>query len=92
VTPRTDGGGKGPAYSTEPVYGRDNVAAALLAITANHLYDMSIRYRTVYGDPCALVFSGESPFAAVVFDLSPDGRRIGRIYSVTNFDKISGVR
>ncbi|MBH0780495.1 sigma-70 family RNA polymerase sigma factor [Nocardia bovistercoris] len=92
VTLMTDSGGKGPAYSMEPVLGRADVAAALLAITANRPGDMSIRYRSVAGDPCALVFSGESPLAAVVLDLTVDGHRIAGIYSVTNPDKMSGIR
>ncbi|MBU3065891.1 sigma-70 family RNA polymerase sigma factor [Nocardia sp. NEAU-G5] len=92
VTLWTDSGGKGPAYSLRPVHGRDEVAAALLTIAANRVDEMSIQYRSVAGDPCALVFSGNSPFAAVVFDMTPDGRRIGGIYSVTNPDKMSGIR
>ncbi|TCJ95671.1 sigma-70 family RNA polymerase sigma factor [Nocardia alba] len=92
VTLSTDSGGKGPAYSLEPVHGCADVVAAMLTITANRPENMSIRYRSVAGDPCALVFSGDGPVAAVVLDLTVDGHRIAGIYSVTNPDKLSGIR
>ncbi|GAA4521711.1 RNA polymerase sigma factor SigJ [Nonomuraea ferruginea] len=93
VTLWTDGGGKGPATSLRPVHGRDRVAALFVSVAAT-LPDggLDIRYRRVAGDPCALVFSGDSPLAVVVVDLTPDGDRIVGIYSVTNPDKLTGIR
>ncbi|MEU8250999.1 RNA polymerase sigma factor SigJ [Nonomuraea sp. NPDC048916] len=93
VTLWTDGGGKGPATSLQPVHGRDQVAALFMSVAATLPTDgLDIRYRRVAGDPCALVFSGDSPLAAVVVDLTPDGDRIAGIYSVTNPDKLTGIR
>ncbi|MEU4514623.1 RNA polymerase sigma factor SigJ [Nonomuraea wenchangensis] len=93
VTLWTDGGGKGPATSLRPVHGRDQVAALFVSVAAT-LPDggLDIRYRRVAGDPCALVFSGDSPLAVVVVDLAADGERISGIYSVTNPDKLAGIR
>ncbi|WP_181719641.1 hypothetical protein [Nocardia gipuzkoensis] len=53
---------------------------------------LNIRYSRVAGDPCALVFSGDGPLAIVVVDLTPDGDRISGIYSITNPDKLTGLR
>ncbi|MEZ7125951.1 RNA polymerase sigma factor SigJ [Nonomuraea sp. AD125B] len=92
VTLWTDGGGKGPATSLRPVHGRDRVAALFVSVAAT-LPDggLDLRYRRVAGDPCALVFSGDSPLAVVVVELAPDGERISGIYSVTNPDKLAGI-
>jgi RNA polymerase sigma factor (sigma-70 family) len=89
----TDSGGVGPAMNLRPVQGRDAVAAAFVAIAADRPPgDLDIRYRWVAGDPCALVFSGDTPLGVVVFDLSPDGDQIRGIYSTTNPEKMSGIR
>ena len=52
---------------------------------------VDIHYRWVAGDPCAVVFSGNSTLGAVVLDLTTDGDRIADIYSTTNPDKLSGI-
>lgn len=92
VTLWTDSGGLGVAKSLEPVRGRERVAALLLEIAADpHPRDMTIRYCTVAGDPCAVVFSGDRPLAVVVFDIDPETHLITAIYSITNPDKISGI-
>ncbi|MGW4122760.1 sigma-70 family RNA polymerase sigma factor [Nocardia sp. NPDC004711] len=92
VTLWTDSGGAGRAQSLEPVHGRDRVAAVFMAVAADlpagHL---AIRYRWVAEDPCVLVFSDESPLAAVVVDLDPAGTRIQTIYSITNPHKLSRI-
>ncbi|MFE3227946.1 sigma-70 family RNA polymerase sigma factor [Nocardia sp. NPDC059228] len=92
VTLWTDSGGAGRAQSLEPVHGRDRVAAVFMAVAADlpagHL---AIRYRWVAEDPCVLVFSDESPLAAVVVDLDPAGSRIQTIYSITNPHKLSRI-
>ncbi|MEU1726360.1 RNA polymerase sigma factor SigJ [Nonomuraea sp. NPDC005692] len=93
VTLWTDGGGKGPATSLHPVHGRDRVAALFMSVAATLPPGaVDLRYRRVAGDPCALVFSGDGPLAVVVVDLTPEGDRIAAVYSVTNPDKLTGVR
>ncbi|MEV6860263.1 RNA polymerase sigma factor SigJ [Streptosporangium subroseum] len=93
VTLWTDGGGKGPTTSLQPVHGRDQVAALFMSVAATlPAGGLDIRYRRMAGDPCALVFSGDSPLAAVIVDLMPGGDRIVGIYSVTNPDKLTGIR
>ncbi|MBF6220635.1 RNA polymerase sigma factor SigJ [Nocardia abscessus] len=93
VTLWTDGGGKGPATSLQPVHGRADVAALFTSVAATLTPGgLNIRYSRVAGDPCALVFSGAGPLAIVVVDLTPDGDRISGIYSITNPDKLNGLR
>ena len=43
----------------------------------------------VNGDPSALLFAGDTPFAVIVLDLAPDGDQVCGIYAVTNPDKLS---
>lgn len=92
VTLWTDGGGKGPATSLRPVHGRDAVAALFLSVAETLPAGLDIRYRRAGDDPCALVFTGDSPLAVVVVDLDPEGDRITGIYSITNPDKLNGIR
>ncbi|MEU8900654.1 RNA polymerase sigma factor SigJ [Nocardia sp. NPDC048505] len=91
VTLWTDGGGKGPALSLRPVHGRDNVAAVFMSVAATIPTDLDLRYRRVAGDAGALVFSGDSPLAVVVVDLTPDGTAIAAVYSITNPDKLTSI-
>ncbi|MGN9846421.1 sigma-70 family RNA polymerase sigma factor [Nonomuraea sp. H19] len=92
VTLWTDGGGKGPATSRRPVHGRDQVAALFMSVAATLPADgLEIRYRRAGGDPCALIFFGDSPRGVVIVDLTPGGDRIAGIYSVTNPDKLTGI-
>jgi RNA polymerase sigma-70 factor (ECF subfamily) len=92
VTLWTDGGGKATAAGLHPVYGRERVARVLANIAANRTFPaVEIRFRRVNGDPSALLFAGEAPFAAIVVDLAPDGDHVQDIYAVTNPDKLSGV-
>lgn len=93
VTLWTDSGGRGPAVSLRPVHGRDAVAAVFATVAAGRsAAEVEIRYRWVAGDPCALVFSAGSPLSAVVLEPTRGGDRIAGIYSVTNPDKLSGLR
>ncbi|MEV6279066.1 RNA polymerase sigma factor SigJ [Nocardia sp. NPDC051832] len=91
VTLWTDGGGKGPALSLRPVHGRENVAAVFMSVAATVPAGLDLRYRRVAGDACALVFSGNSPLAVVVVDLTPDGGSIAAVYSITNPDKLTSI-
>ncbi|MVU78008.1 sigma-70 family RNA polymerase sigma factor [Nocardia sp. ET3-3] len=92
VTLWTDSGGVGPARSLTPVHGHERVAALFMAVAADlpagHL---TIGYRRVAEDPCVLVFSDDSPIAAVVVDLDAAGERIQTIYSITNPHKLSRI-
>lgn len=91
VTLWTDGGGKGPATSLHPVHGRDDVARLLVAVAANVPAGLDIRYRPVNGDPAAILFERNVPFAVLVLDLDPEQQAIRRVFSVTNPDKLSRV-
>ncbi|MFJ5259825.1 sigma-70 family RNA polymerase sigma factor [Streptomyces sp. NPDC088387] len=93
VTLWTDGGGLGPAVSLRPVHGRDQVAAIFMAIArALPPEGLDVHYRWAAQDPCALIFSGDSPLAAVIVDLAPGADRIAGIFAVTNPNKLSGIR
>ncbi|MGW0666348.1 RNA polymerase sigma factor SigJ [Streptomyces sp. NPDC002746] len=87
VTLWADGGGKSPAAGPHPVHGRDNVARLLIS-RASHREGLEIAYRQVNGDPAAVLFSGDTPFAVMVLDLAPGGERISDIYNVANPDKL----
>ncbi|MFG2599488.1 RNA polymerase sigma factor SigJ [Streptomyces sp. NPDC048462] len=87
VTLWADGGGKSPAAGPLPVHGSDNVARLLIS-RASHREGLEIAYRQVNGDPAAVLFSGDTPFAVMVLDLAPDGERISDIYNVANPDKL----
>lgn len=87
VTLWADGGGKSPAAGPLPVHGRDNVARLLIS-RASHRDGLEVAYRQVNGDPAAVLFSGDTPFAVMVLDLTPDGEQISDIYNVANPDKL----
>ncbi|MGW5049893.1 RNA polymerase sigma factor SigJ [Actinokineospora sp. NPDC004072] len=91
VTLWTDGGGKGPATSLEPVRGRTAVAGLLVAVAANLDQGYEIRYRRVNGDPSALLFTGDAPFAVLVLDIDPKTERVHGVYSVANPDKLTRI-
>ncbi|GAA2600903.1 RNA polymerase sigma factor SigJ [Actinomadura fulvescens] len=92
VTLWADGGGKARAAGLRPVHGRARVARLISAnATLRPIPDLCIRYREVNGDPSALLFTGDAPFAVVVLDLTPDGRRVRGIYAVTNPDKLAHI-
>ncbi|MEV6011066.1 RNA polymerase sigma factor SigJ [Streptomyces sp. NPDC051976] len=92
VTMWTDGGGK-VRSALRPVSGRENVARMLNGYASSRLPDaLDIRYRQVNGDPSAVVFSGDSPYAVMVMDLNPQNDQVTDIYLVTNPDKLSRVR
>ncbi|MEU7221776.1 RNA polymerase sigma factor SigJ [Nocardia iowensis] len=92
VTLWTDGGAKGPAHSLRPVHGWERVAKVFLELArGGGLRGYQVRWRTVSGDPGAVVFDGDAPLAVLVLDVTPDNMVQG-IYSVTNPDKLTGVR
>ncbi|WP_242613997.1 RNA polymerase sigma factor SigJ [Actinomadura roseirufa] len=87
----TDGGGKARGTAAlRPVHGRDDVARVIANTAGRHggITRLDIRYRTVNGDPSALLFDEDAPFAVMVLDLAPEGDRIAGIYTVSNPDKL----
>ncbi len=92
VTLWTDGGGKGPATSLQPVHGRDAVARLFVAVASAPPADLTIRYRRVNGDPSAALFADGAPFAVLVLDVDADTGQVTGIYSVTNPDKLVHAR
>ncbi|MFB6782143.1 RNA polymerase sigma factor SigJ [Streptomyces sp. NPDC056352] len=87
VTLWADGGGKSRAAGPRPVHGRDHVARLLIS-RATALEGLAVKYRQVNGDPAAVLFSDDAPFAVMVLDLTPDGEQVRDIYNVTNPDKL----
>ncbi|WP_133909705.1 RNA polymerase sigma factor SigJ [Streptomyces sp. NBC_00582] len=88
VTLWGDGGGKG-AGGLRPLRGRDKVARLLASVAPRSGEGLRIAYRSVNGDPSALLFAGDTPYAVLVLDLTPDGDRVCGIYAVANPDKLS---
>lgn len=92
VTLWSDGGGRPGVGALHPVHGRDRVARTIIGVTAKRVPDdVEIRYRTVNGDPSAVLFSEESPFAVMVLDLGPDGDSVSGVYAVINPEKLSRI-
>ncbi|SFP49673.1 RNA polymerase sigma-70 factor, ECF subfamily [Actinomadura madurae] len=92
VTLWTDGGGKSRGRAAlRPVHGSDRVARVIVGTTARRPKDLAIRYRTVNGDPSAVLFDEDAPFAVMVLDLAPDGDRVRGVYAVTNPDKLAHI-
>lgn len=92
VTLWTDGGGKSKATAAlRPIQGAGKVARAIAGTTARRPMDLDISYRTVNGDPSAVLFDKDAPFAVMVLDLAPDGHRVRGVYAVTNPDKLTRI-
>jgi RNA polymerase sigma-70 factor (ECF subfamily) len=90
VTLWGDGGGQA-AGGLRPLHGRDKVARLLAAVAPRFGEGLSIAYRSVNGDPSAVLFAGDTPYAVIVLDLTPDGSQVCGIYAVANPDKLSHV-
>ncbi|MER5863411.1 RNA polymerase sigma factor SigJ [Kitasatospora sp. NPDC002040] len=90
VTLWGDGGGKAPG-GPRPLHGRDKVASLFAAVAPRSGEGLSVSYRRVNGDPAAVLFAGDTPFAVMVLDLTPDGSQVCGIYTVANPDKLSHV-
>ncbi|MEU4700947.1 RNA polymerase sigma-70 factor [Nonomuraea dietziae] len=91
VTLWSDGGGRSSVASPRPVKGRDKVARLLVSSAAEQAEGLDIQYRDVNGDPSAVVFALNAPFAVMVVDLTPDGEQVRDIYVVSNPDKLSRI-
>jgi RNA polymerase sigma-70 factor (ECF subfamily) len=91
VTLMGDGGGHAAAGGQRPIQGRDKVARLLAGLGARAGGGLSVAYRRVNGAPSALLLAGDTPYAIVVLDLTPDGEQISGIYVVANPEKLSHV-
>jgi RNA polymerase sigma-70 factor (ECF subfamily) len=91
VTMWTDGGGKVRTAGLRPVAGREKVMRLLAGYANRAPHDLDIRYRPVNGDPSAVIFSAEAPYAVLVVDLEPTSDRVQGIYAVTNPDKLGAI-
>ncbi|WP_181805230.1 RNA polymerase sigma factor SigJ [Streptomyces shenzhenensis] len=92
VTVWIDGGGTRQAAGLRPVHGRDKAARMLAGYATRRTEDLDIRYRRVNGDDAAVLFTGDSPYAVMVMDLTPDGDQVSGVYVVTNPAKLTHVR
>ncbi|MEV4258827.1 RNA polymerase sigma factor SigJ [Spirillospora sp. NPDC049652] len=88
VTMWTDGGGVRRA-ALRPIEGRDKVARLISSGAYQRPDRLDVRYRTVNGDPSAVLFDGDAPFAVMVLDMAEDGEHIEGIYAVSNPDKLA---
>ncbi|RFU40699.1 sigma-70 family RNA polymerase sigma factor [Actinomadura logoneensis] len=88
VTMWSDGGGVRRA-ALRPVEGRDKVARFIAGSVRRRPEDLDVRYRTVNGDPSAVLFEGDAPFAVMVLDMAADGEHVEGIYAVSNPDKLT---
>ncbi|MFG2120111.1 RNA polymerase sigma factor SigJ [Streptomyces sp. NPDC048710] len=92
VTLWGDAGGKGRAPAgLRPLHGRDRIARLLAAAAPHSGKGLDIAYRTVNGAPSALLFAGDTLYAVLVLDLTPDGDQVCGIYVVANPDKLAHV-
>jgi RNA polymerase sigma-70 factor (ECF subfamily) len=91
VTMWTDGGGKVRQTILRPLHGRDKVSRLIAGVADRAPQNVDVRYRTVNGDPTAVLFADDAPFAVMVIDLTPDGEQVSEIYAVTNPDKLSHI-
>ncbi|MFJ9036925.1 RNA polymerase sigma factor SigJ [Streptomyces sp. NPDC102406] len=93
VTLWTDGGGKVRPAALRPVHGREQVSRMIASFGRRRAPEnLEIQYRHVNGDPSAVVFADDSPYAVMVMDLTPEGDRVSDIYLVTNPEKLTRVR
>ncbi|MFF4896520.1 RNA polymerase sigma factor SigJ [Streptomyces sp. NPDC001068] len=92
VTVWIDGGGVRQAAGLRPVHGREKAARMLAGYATRRAGHLDVHHRRVNGDESAVLFTGESPYAVMVLDLTPDGDRVQGVYVVTNPDKLTHVR
>ncbi|MFI6567289.1 RNA polymerase sigma factor SigJ [Streptomyces sp. NPDC050534] len=94
VTVWTDGGGNRKPAGLRPVHGRDKAVRLITGYAtrdgARHS-ELDLRYRRVNGDDAAVLFDGDSPYAVMVMDLTPEGDQVSGIYIVTNPEKLTHV-
>lgn len=88
VTMTVDGGGTRRA-PRRPVHGRDEVTRLIGGLSSGTGLD--VRFRTVNNDPAAVLLDGDTVFAVMVLDLTPDGQQVNEIYTIVNPDKLSSL-
>jgi RNA polymerase sigma-70 factor (ECF subfamily) len=91
VTLWTDGGGKVRQTILRPLHGRDKVARLIAGVADRAPAGVDLRYRTVNGDPAAVLVDGDTAFAVMVIELTPDEQQVAEIYAVTNPDKLTQI-
>ena len=88
VTLWADGGGKARAAGLRPMLGRDKIAPLIIGDGRRRpVASLGVQYRTINGDPSALLLSGDTPFAVIVLEV--EGDQVTGIYAVTNPDKLA---
>ncbi len=92
VTVWIDGGGTPPATGLRPVHGRDKAARMLAGYATRRTEGRDIRYQSVNGDDAAVLFTGDSPYAVMVMDLTPEGDQVCGVYIITNPEKLAHLR
>lgn len=91
VTVWTDNGGN-RRTGLRPVHGRDKAVRLLTGYAARRgTQGLDLSYRRVNGDDAAVLFQGDSPYAVMVMDLTPEGDRVSDVYIVSNPDKLTHV-
>ncbi|MFJ9242125.1 RNA polymerase sigma factor SigJ [Streptomyces sp. NPDC101776] len=92
VTVWTDSGGNRKPAGLRPVHGRDKAVRLINSFAARRRpQDLELRYRRVNGDDAAVLFEGDSPYAVMVMDLTPEGDQVSGVYIVTNPEKLTHV-
>nr|WSY49582.1 RNA polymerase sigma factor SigJ [Streptomyces sp. NBC_00886] len=92
VTVWTDSGGNRKPSGLRPVHGRDKAVRLISRFAARRgPQDLDLRYRRVNGDDAAVLFEGDSPYAVMVMDLTPEGDQVSGVYIVTNPEKLTHV-
>jgi RNA polymerase sigma factor (sigma-70 family) len=92
VTMWTDGGGNRRRAGLRPIHGRDKAIRLITSYASQGGGPaLDIRYRRVNGDDAAVLFAGESPYAVMVMDLTPEGDRVSGLYIVSNPEKLTHV-
>ncbi|WP_328675792.1 RNA polymerase sigma factor SigJ [Streptomyces sp. NBC_00343] len=93
VTVWTDSGGNRKPAGLRPVQGRDKAVRLINSFAARRRgpQDLELRYRRVNGDDAAVLFEGDSPYAVMVMDLTPEGDQVSGVYIVTNPEKLTHV-
>ncbi|GAA3984632.1 RNA polymerase sigma factor SigJ [Streptomyces sp. NBC_01352] len=92
VTVWTDGGGLRKPAGLRPVHGRDKAVRLITGYAGRRTpRNLDLRYRRVNGDDAAVLFEGDSPYAVMVMDLTPEGDQVSGVYIVTNPEKLTHV-
>ncbi|MDJ1131531.1 RNA polymerase sigma factor SigJ [Streptomyces iconiensis] len=90
VTLWSDGGGVVPA-ARRLVHGRDKVARLIAAVAEKHPQGLRVDYRSVNGDPAALLFVGEDSYAVVHVELDAASGQVAAVHVLTNPEKLTRV-